>query len=106
MLNSFFSNSEHDLNGHDFKHTYEQTAKAQLIDVRTRAEVASGTIVKAINIDVMSVDFATRIKKLNPDNTYFVFCRSGARSANAVKQLRAAGFIAYNLVGGIGSWPR
>lgn len=106
MLNSFFSKSEFDLDGYHFKKTFEETANTQLIDVRTPAEVASGTIGKAINIDFMSGDFGAKIKKLNPDKTYFVFCRSGGRSAGAVKQMQGAGLRAYNLVGGIGAWPK
>ncbi|MDO3643802.1 rhodanese-like domain-containing protein [Mucilaginibacter sp. L3T2-6] len=106
MLKDFFGKSEHDLEGHQFKKAFESISKAQLIDVRTPAEVTSGTIGKAINIDFMSRDFDAKIQKLEADKTYFVFCRSGTRSATAVRKMKQAGFTAYNLVGGINSWPR
>lgn len=106
MLNDLFGKSEHDLEGYQFKKTFESTPRAQLIDVRTPGELASGTIGKPINIDFMSRDFDAKIRKLGTDKTYFVFCRSGARSAAAARKMKQAGFTAYNLVGGINSWPR
>ena len=105
-LNSFFSKSESDLDGYHFKKMFEATPKAQLMDVRTFNEVMSGTIGRALNIDFMSNDFGTKIQKLDIDKTYFVFCRSGGRSAAAVKQMQRHGLKAYNLVGGINAWPR
>ncbi|MDO9590965.1 MAG: rhodanese-like domain-containing protein, partial [Microcella sp.] len=51
-----------------------------VIDVRTPAEFASGHLEGAINIDVQSADFDSRISELDADGTYFVYCRSGNRS--------------------------
>ncbi|HTK20563.1 MAG TPA: rhodanese-like domain-containing protein [Mucilaginibacter sp.] len=106
MLSSFFSKSENDLEGYHFKKLFESTPGAQLVDVRTSAEVASGALPKSINIDFMSADFESRVKKLSPNKTYFVYCRSGGRSSGAVKQMKKHGLRAYNLVGGIGAWPK
>ncbi len=73
-----------------------------VVDVRTPAEFAAGHVAGAINIDVESADFATRIADLDTAGTYAVYCRSGRRSAIAADQLADAGFAnVYNLDGGL-----
>lgn len=106
MLSSFFSKKENDLDGYNFRKQFETTKNAVLLDVRTPAEYAEGTIPGAENLDYMAPDFQNRIKTLDPDKTYFAFCRSGNRSGGAVSQLSKNGLKAFNLVGGIGAWPR
>jgi adenylyltransferase/sulfurtransferase len=44
------------------------------------------------------------MSSLDSTRDIVVYCRSGARSANAVQYLRAAGFRATNLAGGILRW--
>ena len=75
------------------------------IDVRTQPEISRGYIDGAdLFIDVNG-NFAAEIAKLDKTKTYLVYCHSGARSNNAVNQMKAAGFTSlYNLVGGISSW--
>jgi rhodanese-related sulfurtransferase len=63
-----------------------------VIDVRTPAEFAEGHIAGAVNIDVEASDFAGQIKALDPKAPYFVYCRSGRRSAIAADQMAGAGF--------------
>ena len=48
--------------------------------------------------------FPTVVGELDPAIPMVVYCRSGARSANAVEKLREAGFDAINLKGGILAW--
>ncbi len=106
MLSSFFSRDESDLDGYHFKKSFEKETKKVLLDVRTPGEFQSGNIPKSINLDIMSPDFIHQIEKLDKDKTYFVYCRSGNRSGNAVKMLKKLGFNAFNLIGGIGAWPK
>ncbi|MFW6192978.1 MAG: molybdopterin-synthase adenylyltransferase MoeB [Gemmatimonadota bacterium] len=48
-----------------------------------------------------------RMEELDRDETLVVYCRSGARSADAVRRLREEGFeAAFNLEGGILAWAR
>ena len=54
----------------------------------------------------MSPSFSTEIEKLDPAKTYFVFCRSGARSGMAAKMMSKLGLKVINLRGGIATWPR
>ena len=63
-----------------------------VIDVRTPAEFAAGHLEGAVNIDVQSADFDARISELDPAGTYFVYCRSGNRSAQAIDRMQGLGF--------------
>ena len=90
--------------GRLFRKEYESTPGAVLLDVRTAAEFKSGTLPKAINIDMMSPSFKSNVAKLDKSKTYFVFCRSGNRSGQACKTMYQMGFDVRNLTGGIGAW--
>lgn len=68
------------------------TADTIIVDVRTPAEYAAGHLEGATNIDVEAADFSSRIKTLDKAKTYFVYCRSGNRSAQAISQMKSAGF--------------
>jgi rhodanese-related sulfurtransferase len=63
-----------------------------VVDVRTPAEYASGHLDGALNIDVQSPDFAAQISQLDPAATYFIYCRSGNRSGQAISQMANMGF--------------
>ncbi len=63
-----------------------------IIDVRTPAEFATGHLEGALNIDVQSPDFAAKISELDPSQSYFVYCRSGNRSGQAMAQMSTMGF--------------
>lgn len=78
-------------------------AGAELLDVRTPQEHIQIRIpgCKLIPLDELRFSF----KELSKDKTYIVYCRSGERSAFATYFLRQLGFEAYNLAGGIISWP-
>jgi rhodanese-related sulfurtransferase len=54
----------------------------------------------------MASDFTAQLSKLDKSKSYFVFCRSGNRSGNAVSMMKKEGFNAFNLVGGIGAFPK
>ncbi|WP_426491691.1 rhodanese-like domain-containing protein [Hymenobacter sp. 102] len=79
---------------------------ALLLDVRRPDEFARGHLPGALNVEVTASDFAQRVATLNPDRPVCVYCRSGARSATAARQLSQAGFSTVaHLVGGILDWP-
>jgi len=71
-----------------------------IIDVRTPAEFASGHLDGAVNIDVQSPDFAAQMMELDPNGDYFVYCRSGNRSGQAIAQMNQMGFNGENLTNG------
>lgn len=70
-----------------------------LVDVRTPAEFASGSVPKAINIPLDSIP--KRINEFKNRQTIVVFCRSGNRSSQAEDILLRSGI--QNIING-GSW--
>jgi rhodanese-related sulfurtransferase len=70
----------------------ELSADTVIIDVRTPEEFAGGHLEGALNIDVQSGDFAAEISQLDPAGDYFVYCRSGNRSGQAISQMSNMGF--------------
>jgi rhodanese-related sulfurtransferase len=83
-----------------------KTPKSLILDVRTADEYKSGYIKNAVNVDIYGgSDFIESIKKLNKNYSYFVYCRSGARSAQACQLMQQMGFEkVFNLDGGILAW--
>nr|MBC7613419.1 rhodanese-like domain-containing protein [Pseudopedobacter sp.] len=106
LFSRLFTKNDSDLDGTEFKSQFLITKNSALLDVRTLSEFRSGTILNAKNMDVMSPDFNTKASKLDDSKTYFVFCRSGNRSGNAVNIMKREGLKAFNLLGGIGAFPK
>jgi rhodanese-related sulfurtransferase len=76
-----------------------------LLDVRTPAEFAQGHLPGAVNVDVESADFATKVAALDPSASYAVYCRSANRSKVAMTVMQQAGFTRlFDLAGGITAW--
>jgi len=75
---------------------------AQLVDVRTPMEFAQGHLPGAINLPVGEI--GRRADELDRGKTTVVYCRSGARSASAVMQLRSSGFDEVRDLGPITAW--
>jgi adenylyltransferase/sulfurtransferase len=73
-----------------------------LIDVRQPAEHAVAKIEGGTLIPLGSL--MGQLDSLPTDRTIVVYCRTGARSGQAVGFLRAKGFDAVNLSGGIHAW--
>ncbi len=76
-----------------------------VLDVREAAETIGGKIARAVQIPVGAV--AKRIGELekHKDKTVLVYCKSGARSGVACKELGKHGFDkVYSLNGGLMAW--
>ena len=77
---------------------------ARLVDVREDEELAAdGRIEGALHIPLASL--AERAGELAGEQVVLI-CRSGARSAMAADALRASGFTACSVDGGILAWER
>lgn len=83
-----------------------QSNNAVVLDVRTLEEVNEGIIPNAIHIDIFKGQaFVDEVEQLPKDKTYFVYCRSGRRSAQACDVMQKLGFKeTHNLLGGIMEW--
>lgn len=83
-----------------------QDKNAVILDVRTEEEFVEGYIPNSKNIDIYKGQgFLDEVEKLDKSKNYYVYCRSGARSAQACALMNQQGFEnAYNLMGGITDW--
>lgn len=76
-----------------------------LIDVRTEAEFSAGIIAGAIHIPLHMLPF--KADEIPQDKPVVVYCRTGARSAQACAFMAAKGYRnMHNLSGGIAAWAR
>ena len=84
------------------------TPAAQIVDVRTREEFATGHLAKAALIPWTDADFRARVlKELDPKKPVLLYCRSGRRSAAAATALSELGFTDLrHLDGGILAWQQ
>jgi rhodanese-related sulfurtransferase len=90
----------------DWVSQFEADTNSVLLDVRTEAECNDGIIPNAINIDIYEGQaFIDKLEALDKSKNYYVYCRSGARSAKACEVMNDLGFEnAYNLLGGFLEW--
>jgi rhodanese-related sulfurtransferase len=74
----------------------------QVVDVREPYEREAGHIdgTRHIELNKLSSEAAS----LDPQRPVVFYCRVGARSTMAAQALRAAGFEAYSMTGGIVRW--
>ena len=76
-----------------------------VLDIRTPEEFAQARLAGAINIDYYAADFQAKLRELDPEKTYVVYCRTGNRSGSAMPVLQDLGFQRlYEIDGGIARW--
>ena len=95
-----------DLTQEDWAAKLNADLDAVVVDVRTEDEFNEGIIPNAVNIDINSgQQFVNAVEALDQNKNYFVYCRSGMRSAKACEIMNQLGFKnAYNLSGGMIGW--
>ena len=81
----------------------QEQGQVRVIDVRTEGEVTHGKIEGALHIPLHLIPL--RITELHGEVPAVLYCRSGARSAQACAFLNAQGIgNVLNLQGGIMAW--
>jgi rhodanese-related sulfurtransferase len=75
-----------------------------IVDVRTPEEFAEEHLENAVNIDFRSATFRDELDKLDRERTYLIYCRSGARAANALAIMGELNFKEVYNMGGIIQW--
>lgn len=89
----------------DVEFLHERKDDIHLIDVRTESEVSAGIIDGAIHIPLHLLPI--RAHEIPQDKPVVVYCRSGARSAQACAFMASKGYEnMHNLSGGISAWAR
>ena len=102
----FYQKNAMDLTQEDWVSQFEADQNAVMLDVRTEDECDQGIIESSINIDIYKgPEFVAAIEALDKSKNYYVYCRSGVRSAKACAIMNELGIEnAYNLLGGIIEW--
>ena len=95
-----------DLDQNTWKSQLDSDSNYTLIDVRTAEEFEELRIPGSINIDFYNPQaFMQELEELDKDKTYYIYCRTGSRSANTCDLMKEIGFAkTYNLLGGITEW--
>ena len=90
----------------DWVSQFEADENSVILDVRTEVECNQGIIPNSINIDIYEGQaFIEQLEALDKSKNYYVYCRSGARSAKACEAMNELGFEnTFNLLGGILQW--
>jgi phage shock protein E len=71
--------------------SFANTSKL-FLDVRTPQEYSEEHVKEALNIDVANSNFEEKVNLLNKEIYYYVYCRSGRRSAAAIEKMKTLGF--------------
>ena len=82
---------------------WRNTPGAILMDVRSPQEYREGHIPGSKNVPLQSLDKVTSFVN-NQDTPVFVYCHSGARSAQAVSVLEDMGYTNVKNIGGIAAY--
>ncbi len=89
----------------DLKTILKEDKNIQLLDVRTSSETKNGIIFDAVQVNMISNNFESRvIEVLDKKKPVYVYCRSGGRSKIAASVLVDNGFDVYNVKGGYKEW--
>lgn len=84
--------------------TPREVGEAFLLDVRDQNEWDAARVSGAVHIPMH--DVPGRLDALPKDRTIAVLCHVGARSAQVAHWLRAQGYDAHNVDGGLLAWHR
>jgi|TARA_B100000795_G_scaffold152951_1_gene114608 rhodanese-related sulfurtransferase len=97
--------SEH-IDIHQFSNLMSESSEnTKIIDVRTSEEFHAGHLPDAMLIDFYAKNFVEKVRALDKDTTYLLYCRTGNRSGQTLKLMRNLGFkAAYNMKGGMNKW--
>ena len=95
-----------DIDQNKWRSQLESEEDCLIIDVRTSEEFKELRLPNSINIDFYNPqDFMQELEKLDKNKVYYIYCRTGSRSANTCELMKEIGFAkTYNLLGGITEW--
>ena len=94
-----FTSPKSNLSPKEFKAQLEAT-NGMVIDCRTAGECALGTWPNARQLDWLKGEIHQAIDGLDKSGTYFLYCKSGGRSGQAARFMKAHGFTDVHNVGG------
>ncbi|MBI4814011.1 MAG: rhodanese-like domain-containing protein [Methanobacterium sp.] len=76
-----------------------------ILDIRPYDDFKKEHIPGAVNLDYDGHEFQSKVKKLDKDKNYLIYCKSGVRGGYFMDKMRESGFKgAYNILGGFVAW--
>ena len=97
-------NQLNNLEYHSFVEQFKSDPNSIIYDVRTEVEYECGHLEGALNLDYFGTQFLEVVENLDPEQNYYIYCRSGRRSSRVCLILKNAGFQnVFNLDGGLKS---
>lgn len=106
VLTACNSSAQNSVNIDEFEKTIK-TGNVQILDCRTAGEYNSGYIKNSLQADWNNrAQFDDRTQHLDKSKPVYVYCASGVRSDKAAAALRAKGFTAVNMEGGMNAWKK
>ena len=90
----------------DLKQWLDDGRPLQIVDARTGLEYRQGSIAGARHAPLVEMPASMQRLDLNPGKPVVVLCLSGHRSLPGTRWLRARGYEAYSLQGGILAWKK
>lgn len=105
MFNPFsFFQDETAVTVDDVKQAVDTKASIIILDVRTPQEYAQGHIAGSVLIPLQNLQQIVT-KVTDKSKTVYAYCRSGARSAQAVSVLKSLGYTdVHTMSGGLITW--
>lgn len=70
----------------------DMASVAQVIDVRTPEEFATGYLESAVNLPLFTDAFYSELDLLDKSANYVIYCRSGHRAGQAIDYMTESGF--------------
>ncbi len=105
MLLTGCSQSEYTIEPEEAKERLENDDSIVLLDVRTLDEFNEEHITDAELLTLFDLESDMESRYPDKTQTFFVYCRSGSRSADAIQILSNLGYEDIHDLGGIINWP-
>lgn len=106
LFSSCTSSAQNSVNIDEFEKKIN-AENVQVLDVRTMGEYNSGYIKNSLQADWNNrAQFDDRTQHLDKSKPVYVYCASGVRSDRAAAVLRAKGYTAINMEGGLNAWKK
>lgn len=87
--------------------TAKELEDVVLLDVRTPEEYSQGHLQNSLNINWFDASFAQQLEVIDKDETIYVYCKVGGRSAKAQQKLQSLGYKnVVNLEGGYDAYKQ
>ena len=76
-----------------------------ILDIRPYEDFKKEHIPGAVNLDYDGHQFQSKVEKLDKNQPYIIYCKSGVRGGYFMEKMMESGFVgAYNILGGFVAW--